>query len=409
MSPSRINVLHVVLSFRPGGRRNAIATLARETRNSLGHCHLCCLDELGCRHEELDQEFDSASVLGRSIAGHLGVARRLRSLCRELEIDLIHAHDAASQFAGALVRLGRPRTRLIMTFHRSLGFESARRRDRIRNAFACWLSEAVVTASEERRSHFLSENAVAERKVMVIPLGIDTRSFTHDPEFRTRIRADLNIRPNTVVIGAVGHFGREKGVDVVLQAFAELSRRAPNLDAVLVILGDGTHRQRETTRRLAAAFPAGRVILAGYRSDISKWYSAFDVMLHAPRQEAFGLAVIEAMAANLPVVATRVGGVPELVRQGDSGFLCEPESPAALADALELLSLRPEARARFGARGCAVAMTEYDARLTAERYLKLYLTTVLGSEKSRRAAKSDFEHNSSRDLPRPGVQTCQKP
>lgn len=370
MSPTPINVLQLVLSFRPGGRRNAIQTLARGIQTAGAKCDLCCLDELGCQSSELGNEFDSVTVLNRSQLGHFGVARRLRLLCRDREIDLIHAHDAASQFAAALVRLVRPRTKLLMTFHRSLGFESARRRDRFRNAFACSLSGAIVTASLERKEHFRFENLVPERKLEVIPFGIDVHSFCRDAKRRLEIRSSLKLGPRTVVVGAAGHYGREKGIDVAIQVFGELCRRRPELDTVLVVLGSGSSDQKREIEQLAAAHPGRRIVLAGFQPSVRDWYSAFDVFLHAPRLEAFGLVIIEAMAANLPVVATRVGGVPELVRHEQTGLL--GDSPAELADALSRLITDPDLRERYGARGFEVADAEYGASLSSERYLDLY-------------------------------------
>lgn len=372
MSPTPINVLHLVLSFRAGGRRNAIRTLARGMRDSAAKCHLCCLDELGCQPSELGDEFDSVTLLDRSQSGHLGLARRLRLLCRDREIDLIHAHDAASQFAASLVRLVRPHTKLLMTFHRSLGFESARRRDRLRNAFACSLSGAIVTASLERKEHFRMENLVSERKLAVIPLGIDVLAHQHDPKRRIEIRSQLKVGPRTVVVGAVGHYGREKGIDLAIQAFGEMCRRCPELDTVLVVLGDGHSEQKREIERLAAAQPGRRVVFAGFQTRVQDWYSAFDVFLHAPRLEAFGLVIIEAMSANLPVVATRVGGVPELVRHEQTGLLCEGDSPAELAEALSRLISNRDLRERYGTCAFQVAVTEYSASLSTARYLDLY-------------------------------------
>jgi glycosyltransferase involved in cell wall biosynthesis len=378
MSLDSINVLHIVLSVRPGGRRNAIVALARQLRSSIGRCDLCCLDELGCDAEEVAPYFDSVTVLARRGNGHLEAARRLRALCRDRDIHLIHTHDAASQFTAALVRLVRPHIKLMMTFHRSLGFESARRRDRIRNAFAGWLSGAIVTASSERREHFRYENTVANGKLHTIPLGIDTHAYCRDPKRRSEIRSKLNLGPACVVVGAAGHFGPEKGIDVAVRGFEELRRRFPDLDVKLIVLGDGSEHQRSVIQRAIGPHSAGRVVLAGFQENVRDWYSAFDLFVHTPRMEAFGLVVIEAMAASLPVVATRVGGVPELVRHERTGLLCEPESPTAVAGSLARLVRSADLRDQYGASAVEVAGTEYSVSLSTERYLALYSRLVTG-------------------------------
>jgi len=266
----------------------------------------------------------------------------------------------------------------MMTFHRSLGFESARSRDRIRNAFACWLSGAIVTASNERREHFRRENTVAHGKVHIIPLGIDTRAFGRDPKKRFEIRNKLNLRPGCVVVGAAGHFGPEKGIDVALRAFEEMRLRLPHLDMKLVVLGDGTEHQRSLIQRAVGPHSRSDVVLAGFQTNIRDWYSAFDLFVHTPRLEAFGLVVIEAMAASLPVVATRVGGVPELVRHGRTGLLCEPESPTAISDSLARLVQSADLRDQYGAKAVEVARAEYSLSLSTESYIALYARLVGG-------------------------------
>ncbi len=371
-------VLHLVLSFRRGGRKNAILSLARGLKDQAVRCDLCCLDELGCDPAEVDGLFAEVTVLGRGRTNYLDLARRLRLLCRRRRIGVIHTHDAASQFLAVLVRLACPRVRVIMTFHRSLGFESARRRDRLRNAAAGWLTAAVVTGSAERRGHYLAENRIAPRKVGVIPFGTDPGVYRPDPAARAVIRASLGITERTVVVGAVGHYGPEKGVDLVVRGFTEYCQRHPDGDAVLVVLGDGPSGDRERMLGLAAALPPSRVILAGFRPRPEEWYAAFDVFAHAPRLEAFGLAVIEAMATRLPVLATRVGGVAEIVRDGETGLLVPAESVDGLAGGLARLVRDPVMRAGLATRGYEVALGLYTARLYAERYQDLYRRVLDG-------------------------------
>jgi hypothetical protein len=126
LSPAEINGLQLTLSFHWGGRRIAITNLAHGLRHTAVNCDLCCLDQLGCRAEEVADQFRSVSLLSRTDTALIKVVRRLNAICRQQEITLIHAHDAASQFVAMLLRCFRPTMKLIMTFHRSLGFESSR-------------------------------------------------------------------------------------------------------------------------------------------------------------------------------------------------------------------------------------------------------------------------------------------
>jgi glycosyltransferase involved in cell wall biosynthesis len=379
-----LKVLHLTLSFARGGRRRAIATLSRELRRAGVQSDLCCLEAAGCPEAEVDEVADAHLVLRRRSLLDQRALGLLGEFCRERGVRIIHAHDAASQFTAACLRLRMPSLRLLMTFHRSLSFESATCRARLRNSLGCWLSQAVVTASQERRDHFLSQNWVSAQKLRVIPWGIDVQGFQPDAEARQAIRRELKIEDDVVLIGAVGHLYEEKGIDIVIQGFHVLRRLHPDLPVALAIVGDGTLERRERIGRLVQETAPGRIHLAGYQTDVQRWFAAFDVLAHAPRTEAFGLVLLEAMASGLPIVASRVGGIPEIVRHGQTGFLVAPESPHDLAEGLSRLLINPRLRAALGRRGRALAEAEYAAETCTQRHIQLY-EALLARQSSRLA------------------------
>src|SRR5262249_39561241 len=196
---------------------------------------------------------------------------KLTRLCDQRGVTLIHAHDAASQFTAALLRQWRPRIPLVKTFHRSLNSDTARLCHRIRNALACAYSSAIIIASRERCIHYLSETYVQPWKVVRIPLGIDLARFCPDPADAAAVRRQLGLGADTVVLGAVGHFGQAKGLDIVLKAFRELAGRRPSSPLALVIIGDGRPEQRANLQALAGQVAPQRVILTGYVPDVERW------------------------------------------------------------------------------------------------------------------------------------------
>lgn len=374
-----MRVLHLTLSLEPGGRREAIRTLAARHHGTAVASHVGCLDSFGCEPEVIEQEFAGHVELSRSGVADLSAFRRLLAYCREHQVDLVHTHDAASQLYAALVRLARPRTKVIMTFHRSLGFETARRRDRLRNALAGLACDAIVVGSVERRQHYLAENHVRASKVVRIPFGIDTSRFHPDRNARASLRAELGCDDSTLLIGAVGHFGEEKGIDLVIRSFQQLIRLEPQLNVRLVVVGSGPDSQRQQMEQLARDMDRPDLIsLVGFQRDVPRWFNAMDIFVHAPRQEAFGLVVAEAMATGLPVIATRTGGVPDMVRHEKTGLLVPPEQPEQLADALRRLVQDEILRASLARTAYEVARAEYPAELYAQRYLALYRHLVGG-------------------------------
>lgn len=167
-----------------------------------------------------------------------------------------------------------------------------------------------------------------------------------------------------LTIGTIGRLDRQKGFDILLRALAEIP------DAALVIVGDGP--EREALRRLAIALKVDdRVRFEGHRRDARRYLTAFDVFVLPSRFEGFPLAIVEAMLAGLPVVATDVGSVAEAVAGGETGLLVPPEAQSTLARALRRLLDDAELRARMGANGRARALERSPASM-AQTYAALY-------------------------------------
>ena len=370
-----MNVLHVTLSFAQGGRREAITRLAVGLAPLDVTARLCCIDSFESTAAERSGCFADSIELHRRGARDAAALRRLRDYCREHAIDVVHTHDAASQAASvyAMPFSGPP---ILMTFHRTLDFESARLRDRLRNALVCLRVDAIVAASESRRRHYLESNYVRADKVQRIALGIDQLRFRPDAERRTAKRAELGIADNELVVGTVGHFRAEKGVDLAIDAFQAFCERNPERRCRLIVLGKGEEKEEQFVRSRITAKYADRILLAGFQSRQEEWFPAFDLLLHGARSEAFGLALVEAMACGVPVVSTRVGGIPEVVADGETGLLAASPDASELADKMTRLVGTPGLLSTMGDASVARVRREFDRATYAARYLDLYRKLV---------------------------------
>jgi len=230
-------------------------------------------------------------------------------------------------------------------------------------------TDAIVAVSRDLKGQLVSRGVPAD-KVEVIPNGVDSRFCPGD---QAEARRRLDLPEAGALLGFVGLLVPVKGLDVLLDAMARLDGPA----AHCVLVGDGPERQALEARARALGLGA-RLHFAGQRpaGEIPDWLNAFDALVLPSRSEGRPNVVLEAMSSGLPVVATRVGGTPELVRPGDTGWLVEPEDPAALAAALgELLGLADLGRG-MGARGREVIVSEgltweANARRTEELYSRL--------------------------------------
>lgn len=293
-------------------------------------------------------------------------------ICRQRVVDLVHAHDHGSQYVASALRFVSPSLRAVMTFHRTLGIETEGRRNRTRNALTLPLIQRVLTASEERRKYFIDSTLVSKNKVAVIPIGVDLDRFRPNRAARGEIRERLGLAPDVTLALAIGHFGTEKGIDQVLTAAAHADSLLGNRPWHLVVLGTGSEGRAAALQDAGQRLLPGRVSWAEFQTDVTPWLQAADLFIHAPRREAFGMVVAQAMACGLPVVALAVGGVPELVVHDRTGLLVPPGDLDALGSAIARMVASPSLRHEMGERALGRAMQYYDAREYARRHAALY-------------------------------------
>lgn len=365
-----MNVAHITLSFQPGGRREAIRTLVEEQKRLGVTSHLICLEDLGIDPEELDN-FASHCVLNRASVFDFAAARTLRDRIRSLELDVIHSHDAASQFTVATARSLGAKVAHVSTFHRSLNSDTDRLHKRMLAGYANLFTDTVLVASTERLQHYQSANWVRASKVRSIPLGIDLTRFSPSDDKRSAARQQLGVSQDCLVLGAIGHFGPEKGVDLVVKAGLRLLENAAR-PLKIVVLGSGTEAQVDTMKNLVPSADQQHFEFLGHVPDPGFWLNAFDVFVHGARLEAFGLVIVEAMASALPVVSAGVGGITDIVIDGETGFLCTPDSESTLAEAVNRLIVDDDLRQRMGRAAHERALGTYTASQYARNYHQVY-------------------------------------
>lgn len=265
-----------------------------------------------------------------TLAGSLGVWR----LLREGRYDIVHAHCS---LAGAV---GRPLARLarvpavaftVHAFAGHAGHPPWRRN--LLTGIERMLDRSTdryFVTTEVFRQELLARRICAPEKVDVIPLGIEAGPGP-DPAARLLARQALGIDASRRVVAAAGRFEPQKGFAGLVEAFARVVVARP--DALLVLFGDGPLRP-SLERQVAHLRLGDHVRFAGWRPDVPSLLPAADVFCLSSRWESFGYVLLEAMAAGVPIVATRVDGVPEVLDGGRLGALVESASPARLADAL---------------------------------------------------------------------------
>ncbi|HEV2974714.1 MAG TPA: glycosyltransferase family 4 protein [Solirubrobacteraceae bacterium] len=293
-----------------------------------------------------------------------GAVPRLRRHLARVAPDIVHTHLGLADVVGTLAArsLSLP---VVSTIHLVASQPTGRddgARGRARQRVAALArrraSARVIAVSDAARAAYLATGWDRSRHVVTVRNGI---ARTADPADGVRLRAELGIAPEEIVLSTVTVLRPGKGHELVVEAVRELLPRFPRLR--LLILGDGP--SREDVERLAR--PLGdAAILTGHRSDVMAVLAATDVLLHPTRMDAFPTTLLEAAAASVPVIASAVGGVPEIVTDRQTGLLLEaPASAGELTQRLALLLADAGLRAALGAG----ARQRFEREFTAERWV----------------------------------------
>jgi glycosyltransferase involved in cell wall biosynthesis len=346
----RARLLFLIDRLLVGGSELQLVALLRGLDRARYHVHFAHFRENDPDMFGIDIGETETICLGRSGRYDPRLMLRLVSLIRRWEIDLVYTvlptADMWGRIAGCLA--GRPalvsRKGTVLSGGDRESYEGLV--DRILRP----LTDLVVVNSRLGLEDLVRDHRADSHRAVVIHNGTDCERFSPPTlEARMRMRERLGLPNSAVVIGGVGRLSHEKGWETLVEAMARL----PTLlgrDFSCVIAGDGPLR-RILEERIAHHALSDRIRLLGFRSDVSEIFAAVDVVVMPSYQEGSPNSLCEAMAMAKPVVATRVGGVPELVEHGRSGLLVEPYKSGELASALATLLGDPEAGARLGAHG----------------------------------------------------------
>jgi glycosyltransferase involved in cell wall biosynthesis len=304
--------------------------------------------------------------LGREISPlrDLMATIRLARLIRKERPQILHTHTAKAGTVGRVAALlaGSRRPPIIVhTFHghvlhgyfgplRSLFFRLLERR-------LAAGTTALIAVSPQVRDDLVALGVAPPERFVVIRLGIELdERVTPNENSRGESRRYLGIPGDRFTVGWIGRMTAVKRTDDVLVAFKRL--RDGGVDAVLCMVGDGPDRL-QLEQRAHELGVARHTVFLGYQEHVAPFYAAFDALVLPSGNEGTPVSVIEALAAELPVVATRVGGVPDVVRDGEDGFLVEAGATDDLADRLAQLAGDPALRARMGKQGRERVLPRY--------------------------------------------------
>jgi glycosyltransferase involved in cell wall biosynthesis len=414
-----ITVLHLVRALQVGGLEDVVVNLVNGLASSGVECHVGCLVEEG---EWIGRTKAKGIWVGQ--LGHTGKARVLLGLCDYLRrhgITLIHSHNPQPHaFAvAASLATGVP---VVHTKHgRNFAGQPNARRVWLNRQLARF-SKRIVAVSDDAARVSVEIEGVPEEKVIVIRNGVDVERFgagnrgqgsgvrgqasgtgggdLEEGGQRTETRRRLGIPMDGFVIGSVGRFSPEKNYPLLVRGFArfcgqmsgstptlpyprEAGRQvsgvrrqreeesAPSATPTLLLVGDGPDRAR-IEQTIAECGVRRQVVLAGMQADVVPWLGVMDVFCLSSVTEGTSITLLEAGAAGLPCVVTRVGGNAEIVEDGQTGMAVPSQDVAALTQAFDTLYSGPDLRHRMGLAARARVEQRYSLQSMVCQYAALY-------------------------------------
>lgn len=354
-------ILHIVISFETGGLERFVLDLIRLSADHFNH-RVVCLERLGelvtsgglVNITSLDMK---PGLQFKSIVG-------LCSIVKANQIDLIHTHNEKALFYGAIAGLlsGVP------VVHTKHGKNPITLRARLRNNLLARLCKKIIAVSRDAALQCIEEEHISANKVMVILNGVDIDAFATRMDAQL-CRSSLGIDDGVPIIGIVARLAEVKDHSTLFQACKILSDN--RIDFRLLVIGDGPLKSKLV--KLADSLGLeNTIIFTGTRHDIPDLLNTMDIFVLSSISEGISLTLIEAMSCYLPIVATNVGGNPEVIIDGETGFLVPSQNAEALADKLMLLMKMPDVRRRMGEAGRDRAVKLFSMQKAVMNYEKCY-------------------------------------
>jgi len=322
-----VSVLHVTRNLEVGGAETLIHRLVTEQERGRWRAGVCCLGSPGPLGEDLLRAGYRVHALDASPGFRLATILGLRRVIASEAVDVVHAHTYSPFFFAALATLLMPHVVLIYTEHGRLYPERERLRRQLVNPLLARRADHIVSISGSTRTALAVHDNFPEDRIRVIWNGVRIAEPVQ-PEEVSRVRRGLGIDPGAPVLGMAARLVELKDVPMALRALRIVVEREPACR--LVIAGDGPERGR--LERLARETGvAASVHFLGMRPDLERLYAAFDVFLLSSRTEGISVTLLEAMARGCPAVVTGVGGNPEVVLDGRTGFVVAPGDHRTMA------------------------------------------------------------------------------
>ncbi|MBT3881152.1 MAG: glycosyltransferase [Candidatus Scalindua sp.] len=371
----KTNVVHLVEKLGIGGLERVLTTIALNLNKEKYHVSVWCLSKGGFFADKLIEEGVDVKILNISTSRNPVGIYKLYKLLKYHRIDLIHTHAYSAGTIGRISAFLAGVSVIISHNHSVHDYYNKYYH------FVEWLlsliTDRIICVSDTVKRFTSETQGISAKRLVTIHNGINDVCSVSGKAI-VDLKEELGILPEYTVIGTVTHMEEHKGILYLIQAASHLLRSRKDL--IFLLVGDGA--QEEELKKLCVNLKIEKnVIFTGERSDIPEMLSLIDIFVLPSVREGLGLSILEAMACGKPVIATNVGGIPEVVEDGVSGILVPPKEPDTLHGAIvELLDDKGK-RDVMGLNGKRICDESFNVRTMVDKIEELYDLFIRGSDK----------------------------
>ena len=375
-SGRRILVCHLLPALPAHGAEQLLLDIARKTDRNRVSLSICLISGLGPLVKDFEALGVPVTYIPKKSRKDFSVVLRLASFFKKNRFDIVHTHlftaDLWGRLAGVIARVP-----IVSTSH-TTSDPNIGRVGRLLDRVLDRKNKAVICVSEAVRHYRIYGAGFDPKKLHLIENGIDLDRF-EAPVSRDEVLKRVGVDTKRRWIAIVGRLVPLKGHRFLIEALSMISTDFP--DAGILVVGE-VEDEEELKKLVVQRGLSDRVVFLGLRRDVPEILRAAEILAMPSSREGLPIVLLEAMAASLPVVVTRVGGIPEVVTEEKTGLFVT-QDPASIATALRRLLSDPDFSRLLGRQSRRLIEERYDIRTVARRYEELYRKVLLSKEKAR--------------------------
>lgn len=372
MEKCPIKILHIINSFGVGGMENGLINIINCSDPADFQHEICCIRMSGGAENRLNRKTEIYEV-NQPEGASFSLYVHLMKIIKRSAPDIVHTRSWGAIDGIISARLAGVRHIVHGEHGWNIHDPSGRnlKRNIARKTFSFW-TQRFVAVSKDISRWLEKDCKIDPEKVVTVINGVDTNKFHPDGDVDSRLKTGF-CDPEDFVIGTVGRLDPIKNFDLLIQAFSKLKPLENKPKLLIVGHGSELDNLKESARKCGIS---DSVVFTGERSDLEKLYPIMDVFVLPSKNEGISNTILEAMACGLPVIASNVGGNPELIDHEESGLLVESGAVSSFVDALQLYMDQPEFRTKMGAHAREKVLNRFSLKQMLLNYENIYKSLV---------------------------------